>query len=154
MNEITLQFIVILKLTLLVVFAALYGFGGINGKWKRRIIAPIVLTAGLIGLSLWQKAFSWWYISYALLLYGGLSIGYGADSTKEKIIKRSRYGLVLGLTALPIAIVNAAWAMLGLHIFLCVLVSTILGVWNITPSARAEESIIGFTAVFLPIFMF
>ena len=151
MSEITLQWIQFIKLILLAGFATLYGFGGVSGKWKRRIVAPVLLTAGLMGISLWVGQLSFWYLLYALLLFGAFSLGYGATSMSDKIRKRAIAGLAIGFAAAPIAIVNAAWLLWVFHIILCVVTSVVLGVWNPTKSARAEETMIGFIAGFIPL---
>jgi len=151
MDENLLQWIQLVKLLVLSTVAILYGFGGVSGKWKRRVIAPIVLTSGLVGVSLWMDVFNWWFLAYMPLLLLAYSIGYGANKTKEKIIKRGRAGLAYGVAALPIAWSTHSWTLLGLHIAACVTVSIVLGVWNPTKSARAEETTIGFTSGFLPI---
>ena len=152
MSENLLSFIQFLKIILLAVFALLYSSGGISGKYKRRIIGPLVYTAGLCGISLWTQSFSYWYLLCALLLYGALSIGYGATFLKDKIIKRSRYGLACALASLPVFIVNQAWTLLFLHILVCISTSVIAGVWNQTSSARAEETMIAASIILVPLF--
>lgn len=151
MSELQLQWMQLLKLLCIVAFATLYGFGGMDGKWKRRIIGPLVLTGGIAGFSLWVDSFNWLLLSYALLLWPALSIGYGAEKTSEKIYKRTKAGLAYGAAALPIAYVSGAWTVFGLHIVLCLLSSVVLGVVTPTKSARAEESCIGFIIGFLPL---
>jgi hypothetical protein len=153
MNEVTLQWVQAVKLIVLVVFATLYGFGGIRGKWKRRWIAPFVLTAGVIGVSLWLNQYSNWLLLYFPLLSASLSIGYGSSDLKTKIIKRARAGFLAGFSAIPIAFVTGAWSVFGLHILLTTLTSIVLGVWNQTSSARAEETAIGASYCLLPLFM-
>ena len=155
MNEVTLQWIQLLKLMILAGSAVLYGFGGVSGKWKRRFIAPFLLTGGIMGVSLWIQTFSWYYAFFALLLAGAFSIGYGENSklmklTKSKVLTRGIAGLAIGAAALPIALVNGAWILLCLHISFTISTSIILGVFNPTKSARAEETMIGFIAGFIP----
>lgn len=153
MTEVTLQWVQLIKLIILAVFATLYGFGGVSGKWKRRFVAPFVLTAGIIGVSLWTSTFNAWYaLSFPLLSFA-LHQGYGASDTKTKIIKRARAGFLAGLSALPIAWVTGAWSILGLHIVVTTLTSIVLGTWNQTSSARAEETAIGASYCLLPLFM-
>jgi len=152
MTENTLQLISGLKILLLAGFAMLYGMGGMSGKYKRRVIAPVVLTAGIIGFSLWTGSFTLWYLLCVPLLFGSLSLGYGATDLKDKLIKRSRYGLACALATLPIFVVQQAWSLLLLHILICVSVSTIAGTWNQTPSARAEETLIGASIALVPLF--
>lgn len=153
MSELTLQIISGLKILLVAVFAFFYSWGGLSGKWKRRFIAPAVYTAGICGLSVWQGTFNYWYILCAFLLMGALSIGYGGDDLKTKIVKRSRYGLACSVGALPLFILSAAWTLLGLHVLTCVLFSVVCGVWNQTSSARAEETLIGASLVLIPTFI-
>ena len=152
MTETTLQIISSLKILAIGVFATLYGFGGMSGKWKRRIIGSVVATAGICGFSLWTGSFSYWYLLCALLLFASLSIGYGADDTATKILKRSRYGLACATATLPVFIVQQAWTLLALHLLICIATSTVCGVWNETPSARAEETLIGASIVLVPLF--
>lgn len=150
MNEINLQWIQGVKLLIITAFAMLYGFGGIRGKWKRRIIAPVVYAAGICGVSLWTDSFTWRLLCSLPLLIGGLHLGYGATFLKEKIIKRSRAGLLCGLGSAAIFISSQSWALLLSHILLCVLISVAAGVWNQTSSARAEETLIGASYVLIP----
>jgi hypothetical protein len=109
-----------------------------------------------MGVSLWMDNFDWLYVASYFLLVGALSIGYGSSSklmqwTKSKILTRAIVGLLIGISALPIAIPNKAWLLLGLHIFIMVSVSSILGAFNPTKSARAEETTIGLCTGLIPI---
>jgi hypothetical protein len=154
MSELTLQWIMVLKLLTLVLYASLYAFGGMRGKWKRRWIAPFVLTVGICLLSLWSGTFSWWFVGYFPLLAISLSLGYGASEFWLKMFKRSYVGLALACAALPIAIGTGAWGLLALHALFCVATSVALGVFNITSSARAEETTIAMVSGLLPLAMF
>lgn len=153
MSETTLQAIESLKVFWVAIFSLAYGCGGITGKWKRRFLGSALATAGICGFSAWQGAFSWWFLLYFPLLAGALSLGYGATSPGEKIKKRAIYGFACAISSLPIAIITGSWIMFGFHIFLCCLVSVVLGVNN-PVSARAEETLIGAMVVFLPLFFF
>jgi len=153
MDEITLQWIQILKILAIGVFAGLYGFGGVSGKWKRRIIAPATFIAGIIGFSLWTGSFQLSLLYSVWLLFITLTIGYGANTTKEKIIKRSRAGLANAVAMLSIFIVTQAWTLLFLHIAVVAATSVVAGVWNQTSSARAEETLIGASIVTIPYFV-
>ena len=153
MNENTLQWIQGIKLLILGIFAMLYGFGGVSGKWKRRFIAPIVYIAGISGVSLWTGSFSFWYLACVPLYFGSLSLGYGASTTAEKIKKRAIAGAAAGCSAIPIFIVNGAYTLLPLHILICMAVSIVAGTWNQTSSARAEETLIGAAYGLIPLFI-
>ena len=153
MSEVTLQWIQLVKLVLLAIFATLYGFGGVSGKWKRRFIAPVIYVSGICGISLWTGSFHWSYCLCAFFFFASLSIGYCATFLRDKIIKRSRYGLACAIATLPIFVVNAAWTLLFLHILICVSTSVVAGVWNQTSSARAEETLIGSSIILIPLFV-
>jgi len=153
MNEVALQWVQITKILAIGVFAGLYAFGGVSGKWKRRIIAPATFIAGIIGISLWTQSFQSSLLYSVWLLFVTLTIGYGASDTKTKIIKRSRAGLANALASLSIFWVTGAWTLLGLHIVVCVCTSIVAGVWNQTSSARAEETLVGASIVTIPYFV-
>ena len=154
MSELTLQWIQVLKLVTLGIYASLYAFGGMHGKWKRRWIAPFILTVGICLLSLWSGTFSWWFVGYFPLLSAALHLGYGADEFLMKLIKRSYVGLALACAAVPIAVGTGAWSLLAFHALICVGTSVALGVFNITSSARAEETFIAVMTCALPLAMF
>lgn len=153
MNEQTLQLISSLKLLLVAGFATLYGLGGMSGKWKRRFIAPVLLGLGIAGFSLWTQSFTFWYLLCVPLLFGALSLGYGADTIAEKIKNRAIAGAAAACCFIPIFWVQAAWSLLLLHILVCMAVSVIAGTWNQTSSARAEETLIGATYALIPLFV-
>ena len=164
MNEVMLQWIMGLKLILVTAYATLYGFGGVSGKWKRRLIGSAVLTAGLFGFNIWVNGLvSWWFLSVFLLLWGATSIGYGVNSdlnklTKNKYLTRAIVGLALALSTVSVPLVLQAinpkvWIAYGLHIIICVFVMAIFGAANPFKTARAEETAIGAATALLPMLM-
>jgi len=153
MTENTLQWLQIIKLLSLSAFAGLYGFGGVSGKWKRRFIAPAVLVGTI---AIFQ--FSWWLLLYYGLLVGALSLGYGTNSslnklTKNSYITRAIVGFAAGVAALPVAIMTGSWLLWFLHIGLTTILSSIFGVLNPFKSARAEETALAVAYGFIPLFM-
>ena len=153
MDENTLQWIQIVKILAIGVFAGLYGFGGVSGKWKRRIIAPITFIIGIAGFSLWTGSFKLSLLYSLWLLFVTLTIGYGASGTKEKIIKRSRAGLANAVASLSIFWATGSWTLFTLHILVVIATSVVSGVWNQTSSARAEETLVGASIVTIPYFV-
>ncbi len=152
MSEGVLQLIAFLKLIVVAFIALLYGLGGMKGKWKRRYVASFIIVAAICLFSLWEGTFSLWYLLSYPLYIGAFSIGYGAQSVGDKLIKRSRYAAAIAIASLPIAIVNAAWLMWGVHLGVCLLVIVPFGVWNPT-YARNEETIFGAVSALLPLYM-
>ena len=150
MSELTLQWIAVLKLLLVAGFATLYGFGGMSGKWKRRFIAPILYGVGILGFTLWTNTFNALSLLSPLLLCGALHLGYGGDTTQEKIIKRAVAGSAAGFASIPLFIVCGAGNLALLHIAVCMAVSIVAGTWNQTSSARTEETLIGATYLLIP----
>jgi len=151
MSEATLQIIAILKVLLVAGFAALYGYGGMSGKWKRRFIAPVLLGLGIVGFTLWTQSFDWRLLLCVPLLFGSLSLGYGARTTAEKIKKRAIAGGAVACSFVPLFWVTGAWSLLLLHIAVCTATSVVAGVWNQTSSARTEEILIGATYALIPL---
>ena len=148
MSEITLQWVQLFKLIIIAAHAALYGFGGTVDKRLRRFAAPVVLTAGILAASSWAGTFSWWYALYAPLLMICYSMGYGVDSWLTKQLKKKEYvrgaiGLLIGGSALPLAVVSGSWLLFAGHMLLVPALWILLGAWNPTKSARAEETTLG-----------
>jgi len=150
MSEATSQIIAILKVLLVAGFAALYGYGGMSGKWKRRFIAPVLLGAGIAGFTSWTNTFHWQSLLCVPLLFGALSLGYGASTTAEKIKKRAIAGSAVATCFLPLFWVTGAWSLLFLHILVCTATSVVAGTWNQTSSARTEETLIGAMYALIP----
>ena len=142
------------KLLWVVVFASLYGFGGIKNKWKRRYLAPFWMGCGIWLFSFLTHSWHWWYLLYPLLLCGFLHIGYGgSDDTLVKLRKRAIYGLCLGIAALPLVFGNYLWLLFVFHCVLCVASSVVFGVWNPFKNARSEESAIALLSTVLVLFL-
>lgn len=152
MSEILLQWITWIKLVVISLFALFYGLGGMDGKWKRRFVAPAIYILALIVFSLVQKTFSFYYLICLPLMIGGLCLGYGAENTGMKIFKRILCGVAISLAFLPVAIINHSWVLYPLHCILSTSFPVLLGVLN-PVQAREEESLIATSYVLLPIFM-
>ena len=124
----------------LVVASLLYALGGREGKWQRRYLASFVLTLTVIGLTLWKNTFSFWYLLIFPILLGGFSLGYGAEATWWKIIRRLVYALAVCSAGLVFCFVLNNWWLFIPHIGIG-LFSIYLGVKNPIESA-AEEILI------------
>lgn len=117
----------------------LYSLGGRSGKWKRRFIASFVLAATVNILFLVREAWNPWYLAVWPCLIAGFSLGYGADTFGEKVVRRSVYASAILTAGVVCAVVlggNAWWVMIP-HAGIGAL-SIFLGVKNILPAAAEE----------------
>ena len=145
MNEKKVLRDAVIKLLIVVVFATLYSWGGMEFKWLRRFLAPTILTAGMFYFTM-----DWKSLVGLPLMFGSLSLGYGADETWIKIIKRWLFGLANGSTTSTYNILYKRWLLVFTQIALCTSLIIILGVWN-PLIARAEELTIGVFISILPL---
>jgi len=150
MSENFLQLLTIVKVVICLVYAWLYASGGIAGKWKRRFIAPGILVGAICLFSVLNGTFNWWYLTTLPALIGALTLPYGADETKEKIVKRFICALALIVAPISLFIINGAWAGLAIHAGLCLCSHIILGVIN-PFNARIEETLIALFTSIIPI---
>jgi hypothetical protein len=150
-TESTLQLIAFLKLIVVAVCGLLYGLGGMSGKWKRRYVMPLVYGLAIWGFTTWTSTFNALSLLSPVLLCAALHLGYGGDSTKEKILKRLIAGSAAGFASIALFIAFGAGTLAALHIAVCIGVSVVAGVWNQTSSARTEETLIGAAYVLIPL---
>lgn len=140
-----------LKLLCVLIFACLYAWGGMENKWLRRFVAPTFLC-----LSSFYFCRDWRVLLQMPLLFGSLSLGYGADITWIKILKRSIFGLANASTAWvhfwTCETKKFFYILIGLNYTFILLSCIILGVFN-PLHARAEELLIGFSIGIISMFM-
>ncbi len=139
------QIKVILKLLIVVVFASLYGWGGMEMKWLRRFVAPAILCFSAFGFSR-----DWRYLVQMPAMMMTLSLGYGADSVIGKIFKRLMFGTLNGSSSSTVNIWQKKWFPVGFQIMLITAAYIVFGVWNPLPSARAEETLLGALIALIP----
>ena len=156
MNELTIGIIAFCKLVLVAITALLYMMGGRDGitKGVRRFIAPAILYSGVLGFAFINGSPSIPLISSIAvsmgLLMASYTLGYGASTIGEKIIKRFIFGLLVGGSSIALAIVSGSYVLFALQVVVSVIVTVVMGVLNPVEAAE-EESIIGFMGcVFVP----
>lgn len=141
---------ILIKVGVVIAFASLYAMGGsadFGGlKWLRRFLAPALM----VGSMCWT-AKSLWPLVQLPLLFGALSLPYGADSTWGKVFLRASFGAANGLASSVFNFTRKNWIIAGLQIAIVTAVSVCLGVWNTTGNAMIEQFIIGFSIAFLPV---
>ena len=140
---------VLIKALLILICATLYCLGGAEfgwGKWLRRFLMPIVMCGGMYWFSR-----DWKCLLSSIPLGIGLSLGYGADETWLKIIKRSYCGFLLGLGSSLEDWLNKRFIIAIFQTVLVTIGMILLGTFNPLPNARIEEFCIGLLITFLPI---
>lgn len=140
----------LIKLGICVIFSVLYCLGGMEGaggKVLRRFIAPAVLAGGMFYFSR-----DWKSLLQLPLMFASLSLGYGADTTILKILKRALYGLANGATTSGYNLLSKKWLLVGMQVALVVSMFVCAGVWNPFPSARVEELFFGIILPIIPLF--
>lgn len=153
MSEYNVQLISSLKIVWVAVFSYLYGLGGISNKWLRRFIGSAWMMLGIYGFSSWVSTWNVWYLLFLPLSIGALSNGYGATKTFRKVVRRTIYGLFIGLCGLPLVIFSHLWILFAFSVCLAVISSITLGVFNPTKDARSEESLIATLGFLLILFL-
>lgn len=149
-NERKEQLLVLVRCLFVVGFALLFAWGGIESKYLRRFIAPAELSLGMFLFSRDLRVF----LQTPLMMIT-LSLGYGADSIGWKIFKRSIWGISNGLSSSGYNIISALanshlWILVALQNVIVISSVVILGVFNPTANARAEEFSIGCLIALLP----
>jgi len=120
----------------------LYQLGGTGPKWVRRYLASFILTLTTNIVSILIGNWHWQYLLMYPCLVIGFSMGYGADTTMEKVIRRTVYTLgVLSTCFMGLWATNFSNSGIVIIILatLTGLTSILLGVFNPFKSARVEE---------------
>ena len=140
MDEYTIVYLAFGSLIGLALSCLLYALGGRSGKWKRRFIASFILATTVNLVSWGMGVWSLWLLGIVPILIAGFSLGYGADSTVSKVIRRSIYALAIvaaGGLFWPIFGTKTLWVFIphiGIGLF-----SIYMGVRN--PVAAAAEEV-------------
>ena len=147
-NEKKIQWLILIKLLAIITCAMLYAWGGIEGKWLRRFVAP-----GIAGLTILGFSRDWRTLIKIPLLMASSSLGYGANELWMKVAKRGIVGLAMGISVGAYeAFMKKKWIYLGATIPICMIAYIILGVFN-PFIARIEETMLGliiYSLVILP----
>lgn len=130
--------------------AILYSMGGRAVKALRRFVAPAVILAGLIGISLWTDSFSWYLLAAYPILMASWMMGYSNDKGTGGI-KRFVISCVILLLSGLFAWHYGNYGILIAHAVMCFL-TVFVGLRGIVPAA-AEEFVICTLQVF-PLFWY
>lgn len=125
-----------------VIACALYMEGGRSNKIIRRLGGAFVLALTVNIISVILKNWSPWFLIFLGSLFGGFSMGYGANIGYQKIIRRAIYAICICASGLVFCFVlgGNAWVILPLHVGVGAW-SIWLGVKNPVPAAAEEPFI-------------
>lgn len=141
MTEFNLGLLACIALVICVGDCFFWMWGGRQGKWKRRYLGPVLQSLGINLLSLITKTWSWQFILAIGPEIGSRSLGYGGDTTKEKILRRTVFALG-SLAAGTFLAWGCNFSSKAITLLCCQgmvsLVSIILGVKNPFPAAVEE----------------
>jgi len=147
MKEKKLQLKVYGRLLIACIFAGLYAWGGLEKKWLRRFIAPLIVQ---IYIAIEIK--SWKYLVQLPVQFLSLSIGYGGNELMVKLLRRLSFALANSISFLPhyCCWKDKKWIASVFYIIILISAYIVLGVFNPLP-ARVEETILGFLIAFIPL---
>lgn len=149
MSEKKQQIHVLIKLLVVVVCCGLYSWGGIEHKWLRRFLMPLVYT-----LTMYAYSRDWRCFIQLPLMCLTLSTGYGVNSKFARLgrlifkpeifvkcFARFVYGLLNGFSFSTYNIICKKPLVWIFGVIMAILGSVYLGVFNPT-TARVEETLI------------
>jgi len=139
MSEIAIGTWAFVSVLSLAVSCWLWMRGGRSNKWIRRYVAGALISTTVIGLCYVFGIYNPWLLALYATTIVGFSMGYGGDTTKEKITRRVTFVVGNLASGLLICFVlgGNAWDILPLHAF--VAMGTVwLGVKNPMPAAAEE----------------
>ena len=141
MNEFTLGTLAVAGLAVCVIDSFFWMWGGRKGKYKRRFIGSAIQTAGINVLSILVGSWCWQFLASIVPEIISRSLGYGGDTLKEKILRRTVFAIgSLGVGCF------LAWGVgftgKAITILICQAIasigSIILGIKNPLPAAVEE----------------
>jgi hypothetical protein len=141
MSEFKLGTIAAIALGICVVDCFFWMWGGRSGKWRRRYVGSIIQTLGINILALITGTWVWQFIVSMGGEFGSRSMGYGGDTTGEKILRRSIFAsgsLVAGAILAWGVGFNSKTIVLLICQVIASIISIILGVKNPLPAAVEE----------------
>lgn len=141
MSETTLGTLAVIALAICVIDCFAWMLGGRSGKWKRRFIGSFIQTLGINILAIISGTWVWQFAASVVPEVASRCLGYGGDSTGEKIIRRTVFAL--GSLAVGVLLAyGAGFNGKAITLLICQGVSSsisiILGIKNPLPAAIEE----------------
>lgn len=118
MSERYIGYLAVLGVVGIALACWLYMEGGRNNKIIRRLGGAFVLALTVNLISFFMKVWSPFFLIVLPALFGGFSMGYGANIGYLKVARRSLYALAVCASGLIFCLVlgGNAWIVLPLHI--------------------------------------
>jgi hypothetical protein len=134
------------RFAIILAFALCYCWGGMEMKWIRRFVGPVILCLGMFAYSR-----SWKSLAQAPLMMITLSMGYGGtDLEWLKIVKRAFWGACNGVSSGFNGVLERRFWLPVAQVVILTGICVLLGVYNVLPNARVEEFTIGVFIALLP----
>ena len=133
------------------------GTEGFAGKWLRRFLGSAILAGAANLAAVVMGSWQWPYLLFFVCLAAGFSLGYGADTTAQKILKRTIYALgvlstcIIGLWVTGFTMGGFVIAGLATVVGLG---SIVLGVINPITSAAEQYIVCQLLTIFVPFWAF
>ena len=93
MTETMLGTLAVIALGICVIDCWTWMLGGRKGKYKRRYIGSAIQTAGINIISIALGTWVWQFLASVVPEIISRSLGYGGDTTSEKIMRRTVFAL-------------------------------------------------------------
>jgi hypothetical protein len=142
MSETTLGTLAAIALGICVIDCFLWMLGGRDGKWKRRFLGAGIQTLGINILAIFTGTWAWQFILVLGPEIGSRCLGYGGDTTSEKIMRRTVFALG-SLAAGAVLAWGAGFGAKAVTLLICQAVASsatiIMGVKNPLPASVEEQ---------------
>lgn len=144
MSETTLGTLAVIAFAICVIDCFCWMLGGRDGKWKRRFLGSGIQTAGINVLSIFTGTWAWQSLFVLGPEIGSRCLGYGGDTTGEKILRRVVFALG-SLAAGAVLAWGCGFSDKAIVLLICQAVvssaTIILGVKNPLPAAVEEPTV-------------
>lgn len=141
MSEFNLGTLAALALGICVVDCFFWMWGGRSGKYKRRFIGSFIQILGINILAIIAGTWVWKFAVALVPEIGSRCMGYGGETTSEKIMRRSVFALC-SLAAGAVLAWGLDFSVKAVTLLICQaiasIVSIILGIKSILPAAVEE----------------
>lgn len=159
MTESSQLLLAIASISAVLIYAALTSFGGrsedylnIENRVWGRWIAPIFFNLCIFCLYIIKHISLWQIICYLIYFAFTHHLGYGGDTTLQKVFRRTLHSTLRSAALIPLCLVTGRWEVYIAQVICGLTVAVLFGVKN-PVKAPQEEFIISFSNAFLTPFV-